>query len=207
MRILAVSDRVVDWIYSPRLRLLQSGTDLVVSCGDLPSYYLEYIVSTLDIPLLFVNGNHSLPPDYDGSKAAGVSGAIDLHRKIERYQGYSFAGVEGSLRYSGGDFQYSQFQMWLYVIAMVPNLLLQRLNYGHSIDIFVTHAPPWGIHDEGDLPHQGIKAFRWLLSTFQPAYHLHGHIHVYRPDTVIETKFGQTTVINAYGCHRLDFDS
>jgi Icc-related predicted phosphoesterase len=56
-----------------------------------------------------------------------------------------------------------------------------------------------GIHDQPDLPHQGINAFRWLLKVFQPRYHFHGHIHVYHPDAVTETKFNQTQVINTYG--------
>ena len=66
--------------------------------------------------------------------------------------------------------------------------------------IFLLHMrPQLGIHDEEDLPHQGIKAFRWLMKVFQPAYFFHGHIHVYRPDTMIDTMVGKTRVINTYG--------
>jgi Icc-related predicted phosphoesterase len=67
------------------------------------------------------------------------------------------------------------------------------------LDIFISHAPPWGIHDQPDLPHQGIKAFRWLIETFQPRYHFHGHIHVYRKDQQTATQLGRTTVLNTYG--------
>jgi Icc-related predicted phosphoesterase len=67
------------------------------------------------------------------------------------------------------------------------------------LDIFITHAPPWEIHDKKDRTHQGIKAFRWLIQTFQPRYHFHGHIHVYQVDTQIETEFHNTLVINTYG--------
>jgi len=38
--------------------------ELVLSCGDLPYYYLEYIVSMLNVPLLYVHGNHDAPPEY-----------------------------------------------------------------------------------------------------------------------------------------------
>jgi Icc-related predicted phosphoesterase len=89
---------------------------------------------------------------------------------------------------------------------MVPRLLLNRLLYGRALDIFVSHAPPWKIHDETDLPHQGIKAFRWLIDVFQPAYHLHGHIHVYHSNTITETQVKRTKVINAYGFRELDFN-
>jgi len=67
-----------------------------------------------------------------------------------------------------------------------------------SLDIFVTHAPSTGVHEGSDWTHQGIKAFRWLVDTFQPAYHFHGHIHYYRPDEVKESWVGKTKVINTY---------
>jgi len=85
------------------------------------------------------------------------------------------------------------------VLQDAPRLLLNRLRYGRYLDIFVTHASPWGIHDMPDLTHRGIKAFRWFLLVFHPTYHFHGHIHIYRPDTVTETVFGKTRVINTFG--------
>ena len=89
--------------------------------------------------------------------------------------------------------------MWRYVIGLVPGLLRNRIACGRYLDVFVSHAPPWGIHDQPDLPHQGIKAFRWLLEVFRPAYHFHGHIHVYHSDTITRTQFHATQVINSYG--------
>ena len=89
--------------------------------------------------------------------------------------------------------------MWTQTFALIPRLILNLVQYGRFLDIFVTHAPPWGIHDKPDRPHQGVKAFRWLLSVFQPQYHFHGHIHVYRSDAIIKSKFGKTEVINTYG--------
>jgi Icc-related predicted phosphoesterase len=88
--------------------------------------------------------------------------------------------------------------MWKHVFSLVPGLLYNRLVYGRFLDVFVTHAPPAGIHDRDDLTHQGINAFRWLIRVFQPAYHFHGHIHIYRPDEVTETLFGSTRVINTF---------
>jgi hypothetical protein len=77
--------------------------------------------------------------------------------------------------------------------------MLNRAIQGRFLDVFVSHAPPWGIHDQPDLPHQGVKAFLWLLRVFRPAYHFHGHIHIYRSDTVTKTRFLDTQVINTYG--------
>ena len=202
MKILAVSDVVVDWLYSPKIRLILSDVDIAIGCGDLPDYYLEYIFSSLDIPLFQVHGNHSLQADKQNLRDS--KGTISLHDKVLSYKGYTIAGVEGSLRYNDGVYQYSQFDMWLNVFRLVPKLLLNRIKYGRFLNLFVSHAPPWGIHDQSDLAHQGIKAFRWLLTHFQPDYHLHGHIHVYRPDMITASELGKTKVINAYGYRTIE---
>ena len=88
----------------------------------------------------------------------------------------------------------------------MPALLFNRIRHGRYLDVFVTHAPPWGIHDKSDRAHRGIKAFRWLLNAFQPRYHFHGHIHVYRPDTITETVFHNTRVLNTYGSLETELD-
>jgi uncharacterized protein len=116
------------------------------------------------------------------------------------------AGFEGSLRYRPGPYQYSQTQMWWFVWKMIPGLLRNRVRYGRYLDILVTHAPSQGIHDDVDLPHQGIEAFRWLVTTFRPRYHFHGHIHIYQQYTVSETAVGPTQVLNTYGYRTLNLD-
>jgi Icc-related predicted phosphoesterase len=204
MKILAVSDIVVDWIYSPKIRLLLSDTDIAIGCGDLPSYYMEYIISSLDIPLFHVYGNHSIPEQKGENDKYYQPGGVNLHRRVIRHNEVTFAGIEGSLKYRNGPFQYTQYEMWLHVFRLVPALLLNRLKFGRFLNVLITHAPPWGIHDQADLAHQGIKAFLWMISTFQPDYHLHGHIHVYRPDTATETIWGKTKVINVFGFKKLD---
>ncbi len=200
MKALSLSDVVVSFIYSPAVRKRFLDVDLAIGCGDLPYYYQEYIISMLDIPLFFVRGNHDKEIEYSlGGNRKKPTGAIDLHRKVINFRGLLLAGVEGSLRYRQGAFQYSQSQMWLNVIQLIPGLLRNRIFYRRYLDIFVSHAPARGIHDKQDLTHQGIDAFRWLLHVFKPAYHFHGHVHVYRPDTKIETVFENTRVINTYG--------
>ena len=79
--------------------------------------------------------------------------------------------------------------------------------YGRYLDIFVTHAAAWHIHDTQDLPHQGIKAFCWFHRVFKPAYHLHGHIHIYRQDTTRETRVNDTRVINVFNYRELEVET
>jgi uncharacterized protein len=200
IRILTLSDILIPFIYSPQVKTQFCGVDLVIGCGDLPYYYLEYIISSLDVPLFHVRGNHAKEVEYtSGGERREPLGAIDLHRKSINHDGLLLAGIEGSLRYRPGPYQYTQTEMWSYVLGFVPSMLQNRLRYGRFLDIFVTHASPWGIHDQLDLPHQGIKAFTWFIKVFQPEYHFHGHIHVYRPDTITRTLVGKTQVINTFG--------
>jgi hypothetical protein len=200
MNVLTVSDILAPLLYSPRIKERFSETDLAIDCGDLPYYYLEYIGDELKAETFFVRGNHSkiIESTTAGPRSAPL-GAKNLHRCVVNYRGLLMAGVEGCLRYRNGPFQYSQIEMWLHVFSLVPALFNNLLRYHRFLDIFVTHASPWGIHDQPDLTHQGIKAFRWFDGVFKPAYHFHGHIHVYRPDATLETKFEGTWVINTFG--------
>jgi len=208
MRILAVSDLELGYIYNLQISQRFKDADLLISCGDLPYYYLEFMVSMLDRPLYYVRGNHSHEVEITSAgERRSPWGAVDLHRRILRTDtGLLLAGIEGCVRYNKGRYQYTQSEMWQMVFGMVPALLVNRIKYGRFLDIFVTHAPPWQIHDMDDQPHQGIKAFRWLITAFQPRYHLHGHIHIYRNDVVRETQVGRTTVINCFGYREFDAD-
>ncbi len=206
MKLLTVSDKECVRVYSPCIKERFKDVDLAIGCGDLSYYYLEYIISSLDVPLYFVRGNHAKPVEYGcyGSRQSPW-GAVNLHKKVirDKKTGLILSGIQGSLRYNDGDYQYTQAEMWAMVMQLVPSLVWNKIRYGRYLDIFVTHAPPWGIHDRNDPAHHGVKAFNWLIKTFKPDYHLHGHVHVYSPQTVTKTKLGKTLVMNTYGYRKL----
>lgn len=206
MRILSVSDTEIGFIYSPMIMERFQSIDLVISCGDLPYYYLEYIVSMLNIPLYYVRGNHASKVEITtGGERTSPWGAINLNQHVvEDDTGLLLAGLEGCVQYNRGPYQYTQDQYWNKVFRLVPGLMINKLRFGRYLDVFVTHAPPWKIHDDNDLPHQGVKAFNWLIKVFQPTLHLHGHIHVYRRDVITQTQIGATKVINTYGYRELE---
>ena len=64
MNLLAVSDIESPLIYSQNISKRFQEIDIVISCGDLSYHYLEYIISSLDIPLYFVRGNHAREIEY-----------------------------------------------------------------------------------------------------------------------------------------------
>jgi Icc-related predicted phosphoesterase len=174
----------------------------------LPYYYLEYVTNALDVPLFFVRGNHDHVVEYstEGHQRTRPHGGVDLHRRNFNHKGMLLAGIQGSLRYREGYFMHSQAEMWQFVFQLVPVFLHNRMVNGRFVDVFISHAPPAGIHDQPDLPHHGIKAFRWLIDVFQPAYFFHGHIHVYNPNSVTETRLGDTLVINTYGFNEIELE-
>lgn len=207
-KLLCLSDVEVPAVYNPRIRERFPGLDAVISCGDLPWYYLEFVISMLDLPLYYVQGNHVFDiEDGQGEVRHHPHGAINLHRRViyNPHLDLILAGIEGSLCYNQGDYQYSQRQMWLMVFGLVPQLLFNKIRYGRYLDIFVTHAASKGIQDEDDAAHKGVAAFRWLINHFKPKLHLHGHIHLYNPLKARETMHGQTRVINCYGHREINY--
>ncbi|HEY8597601.1 MAG TPA: metallophosphoesterase [Thermomicrobiales bacterium] len=204
VNILAISDHVDNLVYSQNIRDRFKDVDLVISCGDLPPNYLEYIVSSLNVPVMGVRGNHDHGRAFDAVPRGSLGpGTIDLHGQVIESNGLLIAGLEGSLDYNRGPHQYSERGMRLQIARLLPQLLLNKLRYGRYLDILVTHAPPRGIHDQPDRCHQGFATLRDFMERFQPRYLLHGHIHLYDRQTITRTEFGNTTVLNAYGYREL----
>lgn len=178
--------------------------DVVVSCGDLPFDYLEYLVSRIDVPLLYVPGNHDpdvRPPDTTWTPARviipdpGPQGCINVDGRVVEERGWRIAGLGGSLRYKPGPNQYSQAQMGRRALRLELALRLKRVQRGRKLDILVTHAPPFGAAEAKDAAHVGFVAFLRLIRQFQPVVAVHGHIHPYGR-VLAERLIGSTRVVN-----------
>lgn len=211
MKILALSDEVVDYIYSPHIRERFPDVDCVMGCGDLPFYYLEFVVTMLQRPVYYVHGNHDKPSQFlsDGRvvhRAEGCETLEALSQRVITYQAdVLVAGLGGSLQYNIGPHQYSQSEMKRRVLKLTPSLLVNRVRYGRFLDVLITHAPPRGIHDAHDLAHTGFDAFLQVMDRFRPRYLLHGHSHVYRNDIPTVTRYKDTQVINVYPYRLIDY--
>jgi hypothetical protein len=214
VRVLAIADEVNEALYTPE-NLKRAAPDIVVSCGDLPFDYLEYLVTILNVPLLYVPGNHD--PDLGrrpeleqslslapidlaagrpglprlGLPPPGPEGCTNVDGRVELAGGIRVGGLGGSVRYREGPNQYTERQM-----RRRARRLAGRARLRGGLDVLVTHAPPLGLGDEGDPAHRGFAAFHWLAKRFRPRLLVHGHIHPYgreRPDR----RIGEMLVVNA----------
>lgn len=207
MKLLAVSDKVSDHLYCSDVRQKLPDIDLLIGCGDLPFYYLEFLVSALDVRMLYVRGNHDKAPQYtiDGRVLQQAQGGIDVHSRVVYMEKLLVAGLEGSMRYRPhAPFMYTEGEMRANIGRLLPRLLRNRVKFGRYLDILVAHSPPFGIHDQPDLPHTGFKIFLSFLEWFKPRFLLHGHIHIYRNNTIRISKYDETTIINVYPYFVLD---
>jgi Icc-related predicted phosphoesterase len=212
VKILALSDEVVEFIYSPQVKERFGEVDFVVGCGDLPFYYLEFIVTLLDKPVYYIHGNHDKPSQFlsDGRIIDRAEGCQEVEDQCMRVQvpgrDVLLAGLGGSMRYNDGPHQYTQGEMASRVLKLTPALLVNRARHGRFVDIVIAHSPPRGIHDADDQAHIGFDAFRQVMDRFRPRFLLHGHSHIYRNDTVTATRYGETQVVNVYPYRLIEYD-
>jgi uncharacterized protein len=207
LKVLAVSDVVVDRLYSSQIAEHFRDIKMILACGDLPYEYLEFLVSVLNVPLLYVPGNHD--PKFDPQNPSSRADGCDfLDHRVARVKGLNLAGLGGSVRYRPSPpNQYTQTQMYLRLLSFLPKLLGQRIHTHCVLDIMIAHSPPRGIHDDSDRAHVGFLAFRDFIRVFKPHYFLHGHTLVYKNNLLpTETRMGTTTVINVYPYKLLELE-
>ena len=202
--VLAVSDEIDDALCAD-VRSVRAA-ELIVACGDLPFDYLGYLMNALDVPLVFVPGNHD--PDISGyriSRAglpmrAGLparppwpEGAVSAEQRVVDVAGLRIGGLGGCRRYSEGPNQYTERQQ------------ARRARDGRGVDVLLTHAAPEGAGDAEDPPHRGFRALNWLAARLEPAWLLHGHVHPHGT-APSDHQVGRTVVRNVVGRHLIDIE-
>ncbi len=196
MKILCISDRVEPVLHGPNLTAYAKGVEAVISCGDLPFDYLEYVVTFVGAPVYYVLGNH----DPDGPERP--EGCTPLDGRVVDAGGVVLAGLSGSRLYSGGPNQYTERQMRRRARALSARILCRGLAGRPGPQIFVTHSPPFGLGDREDHAHVGFESFLGLIDRHKPSLWLHGHVHLYGPELQRVASRGKTKVINVFG-HRI----
>lgn len=216
VRVLAVSDEVDDALVADPAAA--HGAQLILACGDLPFDYLAALMNALDVPLVFVPGNHD--PDVSGyrSSRAGLTlkaglpvrppwpdGAINADSRIVDVAGLRLAGLGGCRRYSAGPNQYTDQQQARRAWALRSRAWWRRRWDGREVDVLLTHAPPRGVGDRDDPPHRGFRALPGLVAALRPTALLHGHVHPYGAP-VRPGRLGRTAVLNVTGWHLLGIE-
>ena len=188
MKLLVISDAVDTglWDYFTKDKL--QGADAIISCGDLPSSYLSFLVTVANKPLFYVHGNHD-----DRYEWEPPEGCDCIDGKVIEFKGYRIMGLGGCMKYNRGVHQYTERQMKRRIAKL-------RRPMRHGVDILVTHSPAQGLGDMDDPCHRGFACFLELLDRVQPQYLLHGHVHLqYTPNIPRTHQYGGTTVVNASG--------
>jgi hypothetical protein len=194
MKVLALSDEVSDMVYSRSIGDRFGDVDLVLSCGDLPQYYLEYVVSMLNVPLVYVPGNHD-------DDAFHVPGGMSADGKLINISGFWIMGLGGSRRYKPqGRHQYTENEMRWRVFKLLCRQQLRFRLARKQIDLFISHSPPLGIHDGADLAHKGFSSFHTLLKVARPRRMFHGHCHVKCNLIKTHSRLYETEIFNIVPC-------
>ncbi|MCR5653131.1 MAG: metallophosphoesterase family protein [Ruminococcus sp.] len=188
MKILLVSDVESPLFYEYYSEGRLEKYDLIISCGDLKTEYLEFLVTMARCPLLYVHGNH------DENNRREPEGCICIDNKVFNYKGIRFLGLGGSHKYRNGKYMYTEKQMKRRLLKL--NFQIRR---NKGFDILVTHAPARHLNDLETIAHRGFDCFNTLLNRYEPRLFVHGHVHRnYNTGIPQKTQHGKTTVINAY---------
>ena len=202
VKILAISDVPSELLWDESARRRLEGIDLILSCGDLPKKYLEYLTNFTAAPILYVHGNH------DGSyKGAEPGGCICVDDAVYVWKGLRIMGLGGCSRYNKEDtFQYTEGEMR----RRARRLWLAARRAG-GVDILLTHAPASGLNDGTDRAHKGFQVFNDLMDLRDQILEValdrafpvdplptdeHAHLLVHPMPDLVCTR-GGTTVINA----------
>jgi Icc-related predicted phosphoesterase len=82
------------------------------------------------------------------------------------------------------------------VLGLELRIQMKRVRAGRKLDVFITHAPPFGLAEANDAAHVGFVAFHRIIRSLQPVLLVHGHIHPYGR-TQPERRAGGTRIVNA----------
>ncbi len=196
MKILAVADVEDKLLYDYFKKERTEGVELIVGCGDLRADYMDFLMTMVNVPMIYVRGNHD-----DLLIEKPPLGAVCIEDRVYKYNGVTFMGLGGSMRYrDDGLNMYTEHEMGWRTFKMAPKVMFRG-----GVDVLVTHSPAKGYGDLEDLPHRGYDCFNKVLDKYHPKYMIHGHVHMNygRIQKEYDHPSG-TKIINAYGYRIID---
>ncbi|MBT3230940.1 metallophosphoesterase [Candidatus Uhrbacteria bacterium] len=176
MNILAIADRRPQ--RSIKKLVEDHDIDLICTLGDFDGADLQELEGIEGIPKIGVYGNHC------SGKYFESLGIQNMHLNTWDFNGIKFGGFQGSVRYKESP----------YAIMYTQEEALELMKDFPKVDIFISHAPPYKIHDDPDeLSHQGFHALREYIDRCHPRFLLHGH--TYPPEEDWEQIYNKTHVV------------
>ena len=196
MKILAVADVEDKILYDHFKKERVAGVELIVSCGDLRADYMDFLMTMVNVPMIYVRGNHD-----DDFFDHPPLGAVCIEDRIYKFNGKTFMGLGGSPRYNRtGKNMYSETEMKMRALRLHPRSVIKG-----GVDVLVTHAPARGYGDLDDLPHRGFETFNFVMNKYHPDYMIHGHVHMNYGRIIREHDHPSgTKIINACGFQIID---
>ena len=169
MKVLVVADEEDKAIYDYFRKDRVEGVELIISCGDLREDYLDFLLTMVNVPMVYIRGNHD-----DSFNDDPPLGPECIEGRVFKYKGLRFFGLGGCIKYRNGHLnQYTEAQMKRRMLLAKPKIAMAG-----GFDVFVTHSPAAGY---GDMPdsytHKGFECFNEFLEKYKPAYMFHGHVH------------------------------
>ena len=200
MEILLVADHENEFIWDHFDASRFEDIDFILSCGDLKSEYLSFLVTMVNRPLYYVHGNHDTqyatrPPE----------GCESIDGCLKTVNGLRILGLGGCMKYGGDSktsappFQYTERQM-----ARRIRKLGSKIARHKGFDLLLTHSPAKGVCDGADICHTGFSSLLTLLDKWQPAHMVHGHMHMGFGRGKRFVMHGNTKVIDAFEYHILE---
>ncbi len=198
MKILVIADKECSALWDFYRPGKLDDYQLILSCGDLKSDYLSFLVTMGHCPLAYVHGNHD-----EGYERRPPEGCVCADDRLTVYNGLRILGLGGCCRYRPGAHQYSQKEM-----AKRIRKLKKAIKLAGGVDIVLSHAAPRGVGDAEDHSHLGFEAFLKLIEEYHPQYLLHGHVHLnYGHSIPRRQEYRGTQVINCWERFELEAES
>ena len=124
MRIMVVADvedkRIYDYFKKERVE----GVELIVSCGDLKANYLDFLVSMVNVPMIYVRGNH------DDALLKDPPPGECIEDTVFEFNGYRFLGLGGSMRYrKDSKCMFTETQMKMRAARVKPKIYMKNHFY------------------------------------------------------------------------------
>ena len=214
--VLAVSDEVDNALYADVGAVREAR--LIVACGDLPFDYLGYLMNALDVPLVFVPGNHD--PDVSGYRTsrAGLTlqaglparppwpdGAVSADGRWWTWPACASPGSAAAAATAMAPTSTRSAQQARRARSLARRARWRQLRDGRGVDVLLTHAPPRGAGDREDPAAPGIRGPE-LAHRAAPAAAAAARAHPPRRRADRVHRLGRTVVRNVVGRHLLDIE-